>query len=132
MIEEEGDDLREDEAFIIGELHPDFKQFIQKNGIPLDAFQLTQLSRFFRINPQKPISEEELCKQLEKENLEPVAWLPQFFKLPAKAEVASLSAYKQGHIYGIDVSSGAVIKALSPQLNDNVLDFCCAPGNTNF
>lgn len=33
-----------------------------------------------------------------------------------------------GSVYGIDASSGAVVKALEPQPGDNILDLCCAPG----
>ena len=33
-----------------------------------------------------------------------------------------------GKVYGIDVSSGAVVKALGVEAGDHVLDLCCAPG----
>lgn len=40
--------------------------------------------------------------------------------------LAKINKIKQ--IYGIDVSSGAVVYALDCQPGDNVLDVCCAPG----
>ena len=36
--------------------------------------------------------------------------------------------YTEGHVFGIDVSSGAAVHVLGVQPTDHVLDLCCAPG----
>jgi len=108
-------------------LTPQFREFIEANNIPIEAYNIQALSRFVRVNPQKKVSIEELERQLNAK-IDPVAWLPGFYKLKADVQIANTTAYKEGSIYGIDVSSGAVVVALDPQSGDNVLDICCAPG----
>lgn len=51
-----------------------------------------------------------------------------FFKLDAAAPLSRLQAYKDGSIYGIDLSSAAAVAALDVQPHHHVLDLCCAPG----
>jgi len=59
----------------------------------------------------------------------PVLWFPLFYRLPRDVSIAGCKAYKEGKIYGIDVASCAVVRALDCQPGDNVLDLCCAPGS---
>jgi 16S rRNA C967 or C1407 C5-methylase (RsmB/RsmF family) len=51
-----------------------------------------------------------------------------FFKLDAAAPMSSLPCYKDGSVYGIDLSSAAAVAALDVQPHHHVLDLCCAPG----
>lgn len=107
---------------------PEMLLFMKENNVPLDAYDIKELSRFIRINPQKPITIEELALQL---NVTPqsVPWLPSFYRLTRDTSIATAQAYKDAKIYGIDVSSGAVVKALDCKPGHNILDLCCAPGS---
>lgn len=51
-----------------------------------------------------------------------------FFMLDSDINISNSSLYKDGKIYGIDLSSAAVVVALDPEPSDHVLDLCCAPG----
>eukprot|EP01127_Copromyxa_protea_P012559 TRINITY_DN3292_c0_g1_i1.p1 TRINITY_DN3292_c0_g1~~TRINITY_DN3292_c0_g1_i1.p1 ORF type:complete len:393 (-),score=79.36 TRINITY_DN3292_c0_g1_i1:122-1300(-) len=108
------------------------KLFMQQNEIPPDAYDIKSLSRFIRVNPFNSVTLEVLTEQLRKESpeveVQEVGWLPGFYKVDAGVKIASVDAYKNGQIYGIDASSGAVVRALDPQPGDNILDLCCAPG----
>ena len=79
-----------------------------------------------------------------------VTWLPwqDFYALPVSFPLISSKCYKDGRIYGQDVSSGAAVAALWQNSNDDddnnnnnnnnddnkqyplrrILDLCCAPG----
>eukprot|EP01125_Pyxidicula_operculata_P001234 TRINITY_DN1115_c1_g2_i1.p1 TRINITY_DN1115_c1_g2~~TRINITY_DN1115_c1_g2_i1.p1 ORF type:complete len:548 (-),score=110.72 TRINITY_DN1115_c1_g2_i1:2829-4472(-) len=94
----------------------------------LDPSDIPHLSRFFRINPHNPISREELEREISPHPLIEVDWMPGFFKLPINFKLKPLPCYQEGKIYGMDVSSAAVVIALDLKPNDHVLDFCCAPG----
>uniref|UniRef100_A0A6B2L3Y9 SAM-dependent MTase RsmB/NOP-type domain-containing protein n=1 Tax=Arcella intermedia TaxID=1963864 RepID=A0A6B2L3Y9_9EUKA len=98
------------------------------NNIPIQSYNIKTLNRFFRLNPKKEISKEQLCKEFGISSLDPIPWMPQFYSIPYHFKLSSLAAYKEGCIYGMDVSSGAVVKALAPEPGDNILDLCCAPG----
>jgi 16S rRNA C967 or C1407 C5-methylase (RsmB/RsmF family) len=110
-----------------GQLSDNFKEFIRRNNIPEDAYDIKTLSRFIRINPLASVTVDQIQTEL-KITLEPLDWLPGFYKIPANFKLASTQSYKDGHIYGIDASSGAVVAALDPEPGDHVLDLCCAPG----
>ncbi|KAG7392562.1 hypothetical protein PHYPSEUDO_000250 [Phytophthora pseudosyringae] len=57
-----------------------------------------------------------------------VQWLPGFYSLPVSAPLARVDLYKDGQVYGIDISSGYAVTLLNIQPGDHVLDLCCAPG----
>ncbi|TDH71525.1 hypothetical protein CCR75_001799 [Bremia lactucae] len=57
-----------------------------------------------------------------------VAWLPGFYSLPASVPLARVDLYKEGQVYGIDISSGYAVALLNLQPGEHVLDLCCAPG----
>jgi 16S rRNA C967 or C1407 C5-methylase (RsmB/RsmF family) len=62
-----------------------------------------------------------------------VPWLPlpaevAFLELSPAYSVASCPLYIAGHVYGMDVASGAAIFALDPQPGEHILDLCCCPG----
>lgn len=107
---------------------PEMLLFMKENNVPLDAYDIKELSRFIRINPKKSITIEDLAVQL---NATPqrVPWLPSFYRLTREISIATSQAYKDAQIYGIDVSSGAVVKALDCKPGHNILDLCCAPGS---
>jgi len=133
-------------SFPVANLPETLKHFIEKNGIPEDAYNLPTIFRFIRfaittmladlvrLNEFKPTPISELCTQIQKNlsdplwEIESVPWLPNFFKLPGHIQIYDLPAYKNGNIYGMDASSGAVVVALDPQPNEHILDLCCAPG----
>lgn len=58
----------------------------------------------------------------------PVAWLPSFYSLPVATPLARIDLYRNGELYGIDISSGYAVTLLNIQPGDHVLDLCCAPG----
>lgn len=60
--------------------------------------------------------------------MELIPWIPDFYKLDPNIKIADSELYKEGKIFGIDLSSGAAVVALGIQQNDHCLDLCCAPG----
>jgi 16S rRNA C967 or C1407 C5-methylase (RsmB/RsmF family) len=58
----------------------------------------------------------------------PVLWLPGFYSLPVATPLARTNLYKEGELYGIDISSGYAVTLLNIQPGEHVLDLCCAPG----
>lgn len=67
-----------------------------------------------------------------------VLWINErlkFYSIPDCFKLSKSTLYKSGRIYGMDVTSGAVVDALLLQDDDDderplkVLDLCCAPGN---
>ncbi|DAZ99081.1 TPA: hypothetical protein N0F65_008386 [Lagenidium giganteum] len=58
----------------------------------------------------------------------PASWVPGFYSLPASVPLSRLTAYKNGLMYGIDISSGYAVTLLHIQQGEHVLDLCCAPG----
>ncbi|ETI57688.1 hypothetical protein L914_00033 [Phytophthora nicotianae] len=57
-----------------------------------------------------------------------IPWLPGFYSLPVSAPLARVDLYKQGQVYGIDISSGYAVTLLNIKPGEHVLDLCCAPG----
>ncbi|KAF1316564.1 tRNA cytosine-5-methylases and related enzymes of the nol1/nop2/sun superfamily, partial [Globisporangium splendens] len=96
--------------------------------------------RFFRMKQHggsSVLSEADVValvvQSLEKEgiaNTQPtsVAWLQGFYSLPVATPLARINLYKQGELYGIDISSGYAVTLLNIQPGEHVLDLCCAPG----
>jgi hypothetical protein len=62
------------------------------------------------------------------QNVSSVPWLEGFYTLPSDSNISSTKLYQSGLIYGMDVSSGAAIRALDVRPGDQCLDICCAPG----
>ncbi|KAL7461082.1 hypothetical protein ACHAXS_001516 [Conticribra weissflogii] len=119
--------------------------------------------RYIRLNPR--FNRDETVMLLEKEINEPdfpilVPWLAsdnhqlQFFAIPSNFSLNSSAVFREGRIYGMDVTSGAAVAALLFDEYDldkidrkscscgklkkeslkslRVLDLCCAPGNVVF
>ncbi|RLN80336.1 hypothetical protein BBJ28_00022327 [Nothophytophthora sp. Chile5] len=57
-----------------------------------------------------------------------VSWLRGFYSLPVEAPLARVGLYRDGQVYGIDISSGYAVTLLDIQPGEHVLDLCCAPG----
>ncbi|KAJ3409010.1 hypothetical protein HDV05_004659 [Chytridiales sp. JEL 0842] len=99
---------------------PKFIKFLEDNGIRFDDYNSdAPLPRYIRLNPrsEKPVDVESIEKELAT-TLEPVEWLPGFYKLDAQVKIVNCSAYKRG----------VAVHALSVEPSDHVLDLCCAPG----
>ncbi|CAG8689045.1 8034_t:CDS:2, partial [Cetraspora pellucida] len=76
-------------------------------------------------------SQLQICKELEEQigtNIWPVKGIDGFFGLDGKCRIVDCKAYKEGKIFGIDLSSGIAVYALDIHPNDHILDLCCAPG----
>lgn len=52
-----------------------------------------------------------------------------FYQLPATVNIHQSSFYNEGVMYGMDISSGWVVKALGLEDDHHHLELCCAPGN---
>lgn len=58
-----------------------------------------------------------------------IEWIPNMYEIPDTIKINPLEMYRNGQMYGIDLSSAAVVKALDIDENDfKVLEICCAPG----
>ena len=89
-----------------------FLAFLRDNDIHIDNYRISDVPRFLRLSPRATLSRAELERQLGT-SCEPVAWLPSYFRLRGDVKIATSDAYRAGHIYGIDVSSGAAVAAAS-------------------
>ena len=108
---------------------PAFVAFLRTNDIHPDNYAISDVPRFVRVSPRAPgtIDREELERQFGAP-AEPVAWLAGYYRVPSHIKIAGCDAYRSGHLYGIDVSSGAAVTALDVRPGEHVLDLCCAPG----
>jgi 16S rRNA C967 or C1407 C5-methylase (RsmB/RsmF family) len=138
----------------------ELKDFYSSHNLDLSAVLKSSSSespfpyRFVRLNPR--FDREESIKLLEKEvKSKPllVTWVGEewgFYALPPIFPLASSACFKNGRVYGMDVSSGAGTAALFSDCqkgtcsknitNDNsnsnsnssdeirILDLCCCPG----
>jgi 16S rRNA C967 or C1407 C5-methylase (RsmB/RsmF family) len=157
----------------------DLRCFYSQHGLDIDRLVMqdglcdgsTFASRFIRLNPR--FDKQETLSRLQEElsatqndstnevaaELLPVLWLPEqlgFYALPGYFRLVQSECYREGRIYGMDVSSGAAVGALLTDRYDKkinpsctargdgdsdtgsnstatseifrVLDLCCAPG----
>ncbi|KAJ3216064.1 hypothetical protein HDU67_009944 [Dinochytrium kinnereticum] len=106
-----------------------FLRFLTDNGIGIEDYQAEAIPRYIRLNPGRKgaISIKEIEEQLGSP-LKPIEWLPDFFSIPSSVKINGSRAFQNGDIYGMDISSGVAVYALSVEPNDHVLDLCCAPG----
>lgn len=106
---------------------PAFVAFLRENGVHPDNYAVADVPRYVRVSPRASLTRADLEAQL-RAPAEPIDWLPGYYRLPSNVKIAGSDAYRSGHLYGIDVSSGAAVAALAPSPGDHVLDLCCAPG----
>ncbi|KAK7346338.1 hypothetical protein VNO80_20855 [Phaseolus coccineus] len=105
-----------------------FVHFLEANGIDPTLYNaIDSTPRYIRLKPGREACIEEVEAEV-KCNLEKLEWLPGFFSLPPRVQIAGSRAYREGKIYGIDAASGAAVMALNVSPGDHVLDLCAAPG----
>ncbi|KAF9355159.1 hypothetical protein BGX34_010629 [Mortierella sp. NVP85] len=116
-------------AFSLDNLPSEFVAFLAKNEIDPAIYTVKDLPRYVRLNPdpQRTITPQELEKELGTK-VEPVPGLEAFCRLSGQVKLRNTQAYKDGKIFGMDLSSGLAVYALDIQPGDHVLDICCAPG----
>ncbi|KAI9247472.1 S-adenosyl-L-methionine-dependent methyltransferase [Phascolomyces articulosus] len=115
--------------FNIDNLPPSFQNFLKDNAIDPQIYTVVDLPRYIRLNThlKNLPTLEELKNQLDTEQV----WQVKegiFGFLHAKQRLVDVEAYKSHKIFGIDLSSAMAVDALELQINDQVLDLCCAPG----
>ncbi|RIA95926.1 S-adenosyl-L-methionine-dependent methyltransferase [Glomus cerebriforme] len=122
----------DEETQILSCLPPSFLQFLEINDIDPTIYTIKSLPRYVRLNTHFPSSQlpslSDLSSQLYCNQIVKVPNIPYFFSLPSIVKIVNSLAYKQGKIFGIDLSSAVAIYSLDIQPNDHILDLCCAPG----
>ncbi|KAI9988238.1 hypothetical protein PInf_021632 [Phytophthora infestans] len=109
------------------------------NGESLRFFRLKQLNSISEKDTEDPRLQaiaanllREAAENVSEESSDvhpkAVSWLPGFYSLPVSAPLARVDLYKEGQIYGIDISSGYAVTLLNINPGEHVLDLCCAPG----
>ncbi|KAG0045785.1 hypothetical protein BGZ83_008997 [Gryganskiella cystojenkinii] len=116
-------------TFSLDNLPVEFVSFLAKNEIDPAIYTVTDLPRYVRLNPDPhlTITPEELAMQLGT-RVEPVPGLEAFCRMSGSVKLRNCQAYKDGRIFGMDLSSGIAVYALDVQPGEHVLDICCAPG----
>ncbi|KAG0215101.1 hypothetical protein BGX28_000806 [Mortierella sp. GBA30] len=116
-------------TFSLDNLPAEFVAFLAKNEIDPAIYTVTDLPRYVRLNPDPhtTISPQDLEKELGTK-VEPIPGLEAFCRLSGQTKLRNTQAYKDGRIFGMDLSSGIAVYALDVQPGDHVLDICCAPG----
>jgi len=121
----------ETKGTVLDKLPASFQKYLTDCGVDIsvfyDAQYIENLPRYIRVNPLKSTSIEEIQSDLNNQ-MTPVNWIPNVYSLPPTMKISYTQAYKNGEIYGIDLSSCAVVLALDPKPNENILDLCCSPG----
>ncbi|KAK3413789.1 hypothetical protein EUGRSUZ_I02337 [Eucalyptus grandis] len=106
----------------------EFLDFLGENGLDPSIYAAgDRVPRYVRVKPGSESCLRELEGELACEP-ETVDWLPGFYSLPPRVQIAGTKAYREGKLYGIDAASGAAVLALSIAEGDHVLDLCAAPG----
>ncbi|CAB5192698.1 unnamed protein product [Rhizophagus irregularis] len=122
----------ENSSQILSCFPPPFLQFLETNDIDPNIYTIKSLPRYICLNTHFPSSQlpspSDLSFQLSCTRIQKVPNFPHFFSLPSVTKIANSSAYKQGKIFGIDLSSAIAIYSLDIHPNDHILDLCCAPG----
>ncbi|KAJ2752543.1 hypothetical protein GGI19_003758 [Coemansia pectinata] len=117
-------------------LPPSFCAFLRDNHIDAEVYNTSrQLPRYVRIIRYHQRSKhyiDELVQQIQADagcKVSKVDSVPGFIEIADQAiRLSQISAYNNGDIVGMDVSSGIAALAMSVEPGDNVLDLCCAPG----
>ncbi|CAG8451977.1 5277_t:CDS:2 [Funneliformis mosseae] len=126
------DDIEGISSQILSTLPPSFLQFLEANDIDPTIYTVQSLPRYIRLNTQIPSSQlpslSDLSTQLECTQIHQIPNFPHFYSLPSVIKIVNSLAYKQGKIFGIDLSSAIAVYSLDIHPNDQILDLCCAPG----
>ncbi|CAG8667301.1 14243_t:CDS:2, partial [Cetraspora pellucida] len=121
-------------SFSLSNLPTSFLKFLKVSEIDPAIYTIQNLPRYIRINScyyNDEYSQLQICKELEEQigtNIWPVKGIDGFFGLDGNCRIVDCKAYKEGKIFGIDLSSGIAVYALDIHPNDHILDLCCAPG----
>jgi 16S rRNA C967 or C1407 C5-methylase (RsmB/RsmF family) len=111
----------------------EFIDYCKAAGIRAECFtnipqEFFEKYRYVRFRPSTFVVTSELSAQSTA-----VSWLPaatlRACVIPRSLKLATLDAYKEGHLVCMDAASMASVVALDPQPSENVLDLCCSPGN---
>ncbi|RIB04716.1 S-adenosyl-L-methionine-dependent methyltransferase [Gigaspora rosea] len=120
-------------SFSLSNLPSSFLKFLKTSEIDPVVYTIQNLPRYIRINlfQYNEHSQLQICKELEEQigtKIWPVKGIDGFFGLDGNCRIVDCKAYKEGKIFGIDLSSGIAVYALDIRPNDHILDLCCAPG----
>ncbi|KAI9143944.1 S-adenosyl-L-methionine-dependent methyltransferase, partial [Paraphysoderma sedebokerense] len=111
---------------------PAFVNYLLQNDISIDHYSAAEsLPRYIRVHPDfaHEIDENVLESQLNRiAVVKKIEWLDGFYSIEGDVKIVNSELYKEGKIFGIDISSAVAVKALGPESDDHVLDLCCAPG----
>lgn len=98
----------------------------------LASKSLAEIASEFQSQVQLLADASDKPRTTEKILVEPLDWFSpvghRFVRLGVSHNVAGTPMYKEGALYGIDVSSAAAVVALEISAGEHVLDLCCAPG----
>ncbi|KAL1923146.1 uncharacterized protein VTP21DRAFT_9522 [Calcarisporiella thermophila] len=103
-----------------------FIDFLAANDIDPRIYTITDLPRFIRFD-ENEISASEVEHQLQA-HIEKVEGVDGFWRLDGRVKIVGCQAYKDGKIFGMDISSAIAVYALEPTPDSHILDICCAPG----
>ncbi|KAM3135228.1 hypothetical protein pb186bvf_012693 [Paramecium bursaria] len=113
---------------LLDQLPQQFKQFLDQQGIDPKIFEFEQTLRYVRLKPDTNLTFEELQNKIS-QNLKPIEYAQNIYSLPETEKISQLEIYKQGLLYGIDLSSALVVLAMQISEQDHkILEICCAPG----
>ncbi|CAG8491282.1 7694_t:CDS:2 [Ambispora leptoticha] len=115
--------------FSISNLPKSFIKFLEDNEIDPSVYCVNNLPRYIRLTGplQQQLTLKELHEQFNGPVL-PVDGIDNFFRIDAKEKIVDCQTYKDGKIFGMDLSSGMAVYSLDIKPDDHILDLCCAPG----
>lgn len=122
---------------VVPNVSQELRSYYEKHGVDVDRLVMDGVDggeddtttglfstwRFIRLNPRfcreetllrlkKELADSHLGKSLEPQ---PVSWMEEglgFFSLPGDFRLAQSPCYREGRVYGMDISSGAAVAAL--------------------
>ncbi|CAG8461927.1 369_t:CDS:2 [Ambispora gerdemannii] len=120
------------ERFSISNLPKSFVKFLEDNEIDPSVYHINNLPRYIRLTGQHdPLLQQATLKELREQLSGPVLQvdgIDNFCRIDANEKIVDCQAYKDGKIFGMDLSSGIAVYSLDIKPDDHILDLCCAPG----
>eukprot|EP00127_Corallochytrium_limacisporum_P006096 Clim_evm45s218 gene=Clim_evmTU45s218 len=113
--------------------------FCRANSIDSEAYWVALHNqtkiRYIRVKEdlRNDINRDVIAAAFEGVDIRAIDWCSGFYSLHPTSDtteisLASNSLYKEGKVYGLDVSSGYCVRALGVEAGNDVLDICAAPG----